>query len=117
MAHTAGKQAHRVTAARPAPLAGQQQPGHLAEPEPEGERRRPHQCRAPQRVGQGAREHRVGDRFGRSAIEGATHLRIGQQPQDQADQILAVDPAHPLPTIAHRSAQAEPERLLPATVE
>ena len=57
-----------------------------------------------------ARRSRCVTGAGAVRVDGAGQLRVGDDVRDQADEIVALDPRHPLPAAADRAAEAELER-------
>lgn len=55
-------------------------------------------------------ERRLTNRFGRDHVVGATQSVVVESPRDHLKHIVAMHPAHDLPTIAHASAEAQAKR-------
>ena len=73
-------------------------------------RRHPEQRRPPQRRTERTRELGVGDRRRRGRVHRSGQRRRRDNVGDQAHQVVALDPRHPLPAAADRAAEAEFER-------
>src|SRR5262245_47796033 len=71
--------------------------------------RQPQQHRAMQRMPERGGKLRIGDRRWRSRVDGTGEARRRDHMRDQANEVVALDPAHPLLAGADRGAEAEPE--------
>ena len=80
---------------------------HFAESRSQHERRHAKKGGPAQDAAERMGELRVGDRMGRSGVEGAAQLRLLDGELHRGDGILERDPAHPLAAIAQPAAQAQ----------
>ena len=90
-------------------LAFEQHRGHLAERDPERQRRYRKQRRPRQDTREGCAEVRIGRRVGRDGVHHAPNVGALEREREQRHEIVEMDPARPLLPAADAAAEAETE--------
>lgn len=90
-------------------LGGEENLSHFAIKELDGELRRGQKGGAVEGAGEIAGELAVGDRVGGDAIEYSGHRLVFGGESNHADEVVDVDPAHPLFSVAEYAADAGAE--------